>query len=67
MQRRESTSQFLARFGNKAYYAHNGAALAEDSRNELLGRIDSIDLKELEAAMESAKRACGPSCGIGCC
>jgi len=62
-----STAQFISRFGNDAYYAHNAVA-ATPNRETLLDRIGAFDVAAAEAAAiaaqieEAKKAACGSCC-----
>ena len=58
---RPAIAQFLAKFGNEAYYAHNAAMRAADTKSALAARVEGIDLDaatEAQAALRAA-RSCG--------
>ena len=69
---RSYTSQFIAKFGCDAYYAHSTQAKAHARQSDLMERIESFDLEaaaQAQAAADAADAACscGGGCSSGCC
>ena len=62
---RPAIAQFIAKFGNDSYYAHNAGARIANGGNALASKIEGFDLEaaaEAQARAEAA-RACGSCSG----
>lgn len=54
---RQATTQFIAHYGNEAYYAHNDELQVDEQRKSLSERVRTLDINAAEATAPGATSA----------